>query len=58
MLFVVYAAYEYLIASPASKKAKTNDKQQEIKLAERDAMSKQSVEKVTATWNPRDYKYL
>jgi hypothetical protein len=27
-LFVVYAAYEYLIASPASKKAK--DKQQEI----------------------------
>src|SRR5450759_2555999 len=29
-LFVVYAAYEYLIASPASKKITTNDKQQEI----------------------------
>ena len=29
-LCVAYAAYEYLIASPASNKVKTNDKQQEI----------------------------
>jgi len=29
-LFVVYAAYQFLIASPASKKITTNDKQQEI----------------------------